>query len=324
MNDPFSKALNAMTDSAAVDEANAPPAGGSGGDVMDSTDWDFPRDVLDESMKRPVIVDFWAPWCGPCKQLGPLLARTVTAAAGAVRLVKIDIDRNPEIAGQLRVQSIPAVFAFYQGRPVDGFMGALPESKIGEFIAKLVALAGGAAPGDGVADLLAQAEERAEAGDGPGAAALYDRILQDAPDHTQAVAGRAMLHLAAQETEAARALLAALPAEADGDADVGAARAALELADGAGGGDDGTLESLRDAVAAAPDDLQARYDLAAAEAGSGRHEEAIDNLLAIIAANRNWNEEAARHKLLQIFEALGPQNPLTTGGRRRLSSLLFT
>jgi len=298
-------------------------AAGNGGLIKDTTTATFARDVLDESMSVPVIVDFWAPWCGPCKQLGPAIEKAVTAAAGAVKLVKIDIDQNPEIAQQMRVQSIPAVFAFFQGRPVDGFVGAVPESQIKAFIDKLASLGGGAPGAKGLDDVLAQAEAALQAGDSDTAVALYTEILQVDQRNVKAAAGLAQCLLADGDQDNARQIIDGLGEDAKDDPAVTAVRAALELADQARESV-GQLAALEAAVTAAPEDKQARYDLAVAQFAAGQAEMACDNLLTIIQADRAWNEEAARKQLLKIFEALGPTNELTVSARRQLSSILFS
>ncbi len=298
-------------------------AAGNGGLIKDTTTATFARDVLDESMTVPVIVDFWAPWCGPCKQLGPAIEKAVTAAAGAVKLVKIDIDQNPEIAQQMRIQSIPAVYAFFQGRPVDGFVGALPDSQIKAFIDKLAGLGDGAPGAKGLDDVLARAEEALEAGDTDTATALYTEILQADQTNVKAAAGLAQCLIALGDHDSARQIIDSLDEEAAKEPAVTAVRAALDLADEAKESI-GQLGALEAAVTATPTDKQARYDLAVAQFAAGQAEAACDNLLTIIQADRAWNEEAARKQLLKIFDALGPTNELTVSARRQLSSILFS
>ncbi|QFU15057.1 thioredoxin [Microvirga thermotolerans] len=293
---------------------NAPPADGL---IKDTTTAAFRQDVLSESMKQPVLVDFWAPWCGPCKQLTPVLEKVVREAGGKVKLVKMNIDEHPQIAGQLGVQSIPAVFAFQRGQPVDGFMGALPESQIRAFIERLVGPLGPSA----VEEVMAEADRLAAAGDASGAAELYAGILAQDPSHAPALAALAKLHVELGDLEGARRLIDMAPADKARDPAIAGARAALELAEQAGSlGDTAELERR---VAANPLDHQARFDLAIALNARGKREEAVDQLLEIVRRDRNWNEDGARKQLVQFFEAWGPMDPATVAGRRRLSSILF-
>jgi putative thioredoxin len=286
--------------------------------VKDGSDQGFMADVIEASRATPVIVDFWAPWCGPCKTLGPPLEKAVRAARGKVRLVKINIDEHPGVAGQLGVRSIPAVYAFDQGRPVDGFMGAIPESQIKLFVDRL---AGATAQVD-VQALLDQAAESLSLGDAGGAAQAYAGVLQLDPANTKAIAGMARLYLSAGDPEQAHAVLAMAPPEKANDPDIAGVRAALELA--ATADQAGDTEALALKVASHPDDLQARYELAEALSARGDLEGASDQLLAIIAKNRDWNEEAARKQLLKIFEAAGPASDIAKQGRRKLSAILFS
>lgn len=299
------------------------PAAGSAGVIKDTTTATFARDVLEESMSVPVIVDFWAPWCGPCKQLGPMIEKAVTAAGGAVKLVKIDIDQNPEIAQQMRIQSIPAVFAFFQGRPVDGFVGAVPESQIKDFVRKLSDLGGGAPGAQGLDDVLARAEETLKAGDAESAAALYTEILQVDQQNVKAAAGLAQCCIVAGDHDSARQILSGLDEEAAKDPAVAAVKASLDLAEQAEEAA-GELSSLEAALVAKPEDKQVRHDLAVAQFAVGQAEAACENLLWIIQKDRAWNDEAARKQLLKIFEALGPTHELTVSARRQLSSILFS
>jgi len=269
-------------------------------------------------MQVPVIVDFWAPWCGPCKQLTPLLERLVTAAKGAVRLVKVNIDENQEIAQQLRIQSVPTVYAFKNGQPVDGFAGALPESQVKEFIARLTG-------DEGANELDAAFEQLAEAvaaGDFANAAQGYAGLLQELPGDPRAIAGLAQCYLGVGDLQRAEETLALTPPDARTHAAIVAVQASVALArEAAAAGNPVELEA---SVARDPSDWQARFDLAIALVAHGRRDDAVEHLLTIVKRARTWNDDAARKKLLNLFEAFGPEDPLTLAGRRKLSAILFS
>ncbi len=308
--------------------ANEPLIGGLGGGngasapppVKDVTTADFMAEVVDASFDQPVIVDFWAPWCGPCKQLGPILEKVVRSANGAVRMVKLNIDENPEVAQQMRIQSIPAVYAFKDGRPVDGFVGALPESQVKAFVQRLGGGAGGPSPVD---EALAMAKEALQSGDHASAAALYSQVVQHEPDNAEALGGLARALVARGDLAKARQTLGRVAKEQQNHAEVAAARSALELSEQAQKAM-GSADKLRARIAANADDHEARFELATALFGAGRREEAIDELLVLFKRDREWNEQAARKQLLKFFEAMGASDPLTVSARRRLSSLMFS
>jgi putative thioredoxin len=303
--------------------APAAPGGGGGAVIKDSSLATFAADVLDASMEVPVIVDFWAPWCGPCKQLTPLLERAVTEAKGKVRLVKVNIDDNPEIAQQLRIQSIPTVYAFKNGQPVDGFMGAIPESQVKTFIQGLLAGAAAAeAEGAGIEDALKQAAQALAKRDVAAAAHIFGEVLQDEPGHPKAVAGLARCYLESGDIERARKTLGLVRPDGQSDEAIRAVEAEVALKERAMKA--GDIAPLRARIEADPADLQARFDLAAVLDAKGAREEAINELLEVVRRDRKWNEEAARKQLLTLFEAMGPTDPRTIQGRRRLSSLLFS
>ncbi len=306
---------NSMTGQATPAPGAAQQAGGDL--IKETTTATFREDVIAESMNQPVLVDFWAPWCGPCKQLTPVIEKAVTKAAGKVKLVKMNIDDHPAIAGQLGIQSIPAVIAFSKGQPVDGFMGAVPESQIDAFIAKL-----GGAPGPSpVEQGLEEAQKLAADGDVQGAAQLFAAVLQQEPDNATAIAGMARLHLELQDLEGARRFLDMTPEDKQDDPAIAAVRKALDLAEQAGKlGDTAELEAKLDAD---PDDHQARFDLATALAGANRRMEAAEHLVEIVKRDREWNEDGARKQLLEFFEAWGPKDPASIAGRRKLSAVLF-
>ena len=291
--------------------------GGTDADLIkNTTTKDFLRDVIEASREVPVLVDFWAPWCGPCRQLTPILEKAVRVAKGAVRLVKLNIDEHPQIPGQMGVQSIPAVFAFQDGRPVDGFMGALPESRVNAFIARLI----GDDAGDTAADIEA-ADEALAVGDLNAAAQLFGEVLQKDRENAQALAGLAKCYIKTGDLTRAEQTLALVPPAKADSAPVASARAALELARKAPAA--GEIDALRALLAADPKDAQARFDLALALNAKGDRKGALDELLTLVAKNRSWNDDAARKQLLQLFDAWGPSDPSTVTGRQRLSSLLF-
>jgi putative thioredoxin len=285
--------------------------------VKDTTTQTFVKDVIEESKRQPVLVDFWAEWCGPCKQLTPVLEKVVRAAKGKVKLVKMDIDKHPTIPGQLGIQSIPAVFAFVNGQPVDGFMGALPEAQVTAFIERLTK----DRIGGEEKDLLKTADAALAEGNAANAADLYAQILAEDAANVAALAGLARCYVATGAIEQAKQTLALVPEAKRNETPVAAARAALEIAEQAKSV--GPIEELEQKVAANPLDHQARFDLAVALNGKNRRQEAVDHLLEIVRRDRKWNEDGARKQLVQFFEAWGPTDEATVAGRKRLSSILF-
>lgn len=288
----------------------------------------FMTEVIEASQSVPVIVDFWAPWCGPCRQLSPTLEKLVTEAGGKVRMVKIDIDQNQQLAQQLRIQSVPTVYAFVGGRPLDGFQGALPESQVKAFIDRVIESATemGATPvGEGapsVAQLIAEGKEALAMGDDGTAMQMFSKVLESDEKNVEALAGLARCYIAAGEHEAARNLISGVPEDKADNPDIKAVKSALEL--NAESGDAGAVAELAAKVEANPDDLQAQFDLAMARFGAGDREGAMDGLLGVVRRNPGWNDGAARKQLIKMFEAWGPDDPLTAEGRERLSTVLFS
>jgi putative thioredoxin len=306
------------------------PSGSSSGNgghksphVTDGSDQTFMADVIEPSKTVPVIVDFWATWCGPCRSLGPTLEKVVGEANGAVKMVKIDVDKNPgvfaQIARQTGSQSIPTVVAFKGGRPVDAFMGALPESQVRAFIGRLKG--DGADQGPSVAEMLAAAEDSGDAGDFGAAAEIYSAVLEQEPENIEALAGLARCYLKAGDTDRARQIAEMIPEANRKHPSAAAVFSTLELASHVAKPDEALELSTR--VRNSPGDLDARFDLAGVLAGQGKHEQAAEQLLAILEKNMNWKDGAAKEQLLKIFEAAGPKAEVTKEGRRKLSALLF-
>jgi len=275
-------------------------------------------DVVEASMTQPVIVDFWAPWCGPCRTLGPILEKVVEGKKGAVKLVKINTEEHPAYAGQLGVRSIPAVYAFHKGRPVDGFMGALPESQVSAFVERLL---GGTDSAQVIAEALAQAEAASQGGDITLAAEIYAAIIQEDEANTAAIAGLARCYLANGDTERALATLDLVPEARRNESIVKGVRLAIEMAADAPAPTE--LDAAVSAVSANPGDHDKRYELAEQYAAAGRYKDAADHLLIILSAKLGWEDGKAKTKLLQVFDAAGATDPVTIEGRRRLASLMF-
>jgi putative thioredoxin len=285
--------------------------------IKETTTQAFVKDVIEESKRQPVLIDFWAPWCGPCKQLTPILEKVVRAAKGKVKLVKMNIDEHPAIPGQMGIQSIPAVIAFVNGQPADGFMGALPEGQVTAFIERLTK----DKIGGGAQDLVAQADAALAQGDPAGAAEIYAAVLAEEPGSVPAMAGLARAYFETGQVDKAKQTLAMVPEPKRNDAAVAAVRSAIELAEQAAAL--GPITELEQKVAANPLDHQARFDLALALNSKGQREQALEQLIEIVRRDRKWNEDGARKQLVQLFEAWGPTDEATVAGRKRLSSILF-
>ncbi|NNL17782.1 MAG: co-chaperone YbbN [Boseongicola sp.] len=297
--------------------ASAAPAGDL---IKDSSEATFMADVVEASQSVPVIVDFWAPWCGPCRQLTPAIEAAVTDANGAVKLVKVNVDENQQIAGQLRVQSLPTVYAFWKGQPIDAFQGALPPSEIKAFIDKVIEASGGQA-GGGLSEALETAEAMLEEGAAADAASVFAAVLGEDPQNAGAYGGLARAHMALDQVDEAAQVLLTVPEEITSAPEIEAARAQLELARQAA--DAGPVADLRAAVETNPNDMQARFDLAQALYAAGDAEAAVNELLEIFRRDREWNDGAAKSQLFTIFDALKPNDPVVLNGRRKLSSMIF-
>ena len=289
--------------------------------IKDTTEQAFMADVIEASQTVPIIVDFWAPWCGPCKTLGPMLEDAVRAAKGAVKMVKLNVDEAQMIAGQLRIQSIPTVYAFFKGQPVDGFQGALPASEIKAFVDRVVKSSGGEAPCDQLAEAVEAAEAMLAEGAAVDAAQTFAAILGEDPNHAGAYGGLVRAHIAMDDLDKAEAILNGAPAEISKAPELEAAHAQIELARQAAGA--GPVGELKAAVEADPGNLQARFDLAQALHAAGQVEEAVKELLELFRRDREWNDGAAKAQLFTIFDALKPNDPIVLHGRRKLSSMIF-
>ncbi|MEW9919922.1 thioredoxin [Marimonas sp. MJW-29] len=289
--------------------------------IKDSSEATFMADVVEASQTTPIIVDFWAPWCGPCKTLGPMLEDAVRAAKGAVKMVKVNVDEAQMIAGQLQIQSIPTVYAFFKGQPIDGFQGALPQSEIKNFVDRVIKAAGGESPSDGLAEAVAAAEEMLAEGAVTDAAQTFAAVLGEDPKHAAAYGGMVRAHIAMGDLDQAEAFLNGAPIEISKSPELEAAHAQIELARQAENA--GPVAELTEAVEKNPDDLQARFDLAKALYAKGDAAAAVDHLLEVFKRDREWNDAAAKTQLFTIFDALKPNDPVVLNGRRKLSSMIF-
>ena len=299
----------------------SPVAAGDADLIKDTTEATFMADVVEASQTVPVIVDFWAPWCGPCKTLGPMLEDAVRAAKGAVKMVKINVDEAQQIAGQLQIQSIPTVYAFFKGQPVDGFQGALPQSEIKAFIDRVIKAGGGEAPGEELSEAVAAADDMLAEGAAQDALDTFAAILGEDPNHAGAYSGMVRAYIALDQLDQAEAHLNGAPIEISKAPELEAAHAQLQLARQAA--DAGPVAELQAAVDANPNDMQARFDLAQALYAHGDTQAAVDQLLTLFGKDREWNDGAAKTQLFTIFEALKPNDPIALNGRRKLSSMIF-